>query len=136
MLLLIYIGSQVKHAEECGATGVMLYPDPSEVFDSGSESIEPYPDSRYLPSWSTRRGSLWRFGDPLTPSMPSRGINYIHVHSADKVCNRPAWMILERLYTSIITFEHFFCLSVQVKLMASCPTGVSCSVNTMRYTIT
>ena len=67
--------SKVEHAEECGASGVLLYSDPSEVQDSGSDLTEPYPQSRYLPSWATRRGSLWRYGDPLTPSMPSLGEN-------------------------------------------------------------
>ena len=69
----------MKHAEECGASGVLLYPDPSEVYDAGSDAINAYPDSRYLPGWATRRGSLWRFGDPLTPSTPSRGIGTMFV---------------------------------------------------------
>jgi len=63
---------QVKHAEDCGARGVLLYPDPSEVVSPGTGS-DTYPSGRYLPGWATRRDSLWRFGDPLTPALPSRG---------------------------------------------------------------
>jgi len=63
---------QVKHAEDCGAKAVLLYPDPSEVVSPGTAS-DTYPSGRYLPGWATRRDSLWRFGDPLTPSIPSRG---------------------------------------------------------------
>lgn len=62
----------MKHAEDCGAKAVLLYPDPSEVISPGTVG-DTYPSGRYLPGWATRRDSLWRFGDPLTPSMPSRG---------------------------------------------------------------
>ena len=62
----------MKHAEDCGAKAALLYPDPSEVVAPGTTD-DMYPGGRYLPGWATRRDSLWRFGDPVSPSVPSRG---------------------------------------------------------------
>ena len=59
----------MRRAEDCGAVGVLLYPDPGGV---GGEADKTKVDSK-LPGWVTRRGSLWRFGDPLTPGLPSKG---------------------------------------------------------------
>jgi len=65
----------VKHAEDSGAKAVLLYPDPSEVVSPGT-TTDTYPSGRYLPGWATRRDSLWRFGDPLSPSLPSKGKSF------------------------------------------------------------
>ena len=64
---------QVRRAEECGAVGVILYPDPSEVVVEDSETGETFPKTRSLPGWASVRATLWRFGDPLTPGLPSKG---------------------------------------------------------------
>ena len=70
---------QVRHAEASGASAVLLYPDPSDVIDDELEPRDAYPRTHSLPGWTTQRGSLWRFGDPLTPGTPSRGLLLIHI---------------------------------------------------------
>lgn len=69
---------QVRHAEASGASAVLLYPDPSDVIDDELEPRDAYPRTHSLPGWSTQRGSLWRFGDPLTPGTPSIGLLLIY----------------------------------------------------------
>lgn len=72
-----FVLPQVRRAEECGAIGVILYPDPSEVVEddglSNSETGATFPKTRFLPGWASVRATLWRFGDPLTPGLPSKG---------------------------------------------------------------
>lgn len=79
----IFLGHMVKHAQEHGASGVILYPDPSDVLDEDLDERDAYPQTHSLPGWATQRGSLWRFGDPLTPGNPSKeGVNRLPVYRA------------------------------------------------------
>ena len=91
----------MRHAEACGAVGVLLYPDRDDVSEDDAKVSEP------LPGWVTRRSSLWRFGDPLTPGLPSKGFspqylpcaiarNYIEARNASS-CDRKVEMRLPRL---------------------------------------
>ena len=69
----LYIGMQVKLAEEHGATGVILYSDPEQVTRAGDDV---YPNNLYLPDWAAQRGTVGtQMGDPLTPGLPSIGKN-------------------------------------------------------------
>ncbi|XP_071954783.1 N-acetylated-alpha-linked acidic dipeptidase 2-like [Antedon mediterranea] len=64
--------NKVKNAEEYGAAGLILYPDPEDY-----SSWESYPNGTGLPSTAAPRGSiLSELGDPLTPGYPSKDYAY------------------------------------------------------------
>ncbi|GAB6019806.1 hypothetical protein CHUAL_001349 [Chamberlinius hualienensis] len=61
-------GDKVRWAAECGAAGVLLYPDPAEYVGKN----EVFPQGIGLPEDAVIYGSLKTFpGDPMTPRMPS-----------------------------------------------------------------
>jgi N-acetylated-alpha-linked acidic dipeptidase len=65
-------GVKVAEAEQHGAAGLILFPDPAaDGFGAG----DTLPAGPYRPSWSVQRGTLmymWRYtGDPLTPGRPA-----------------------------------------------------------------
>ncbi|ESO82943.1 hypothetical protein LOTGIDRAFT_134181 [Lottia gigantea] len=69
----IHPGNKVKHAEQAGAVGVILYCDPAEYTD-GTDGVE---GTWWLPSWGVQLSHV-RYnlvGDPGTP-------DYTAVHSA------------------------------------------------------
>jgi hypothetical protein len=60
-------GNKVHNAEKYGAVAVLIYSDP---FDDGPEPEKnefAYPDGPWRAADSVQRGSLFTFGDPLTP---------------------------------------------------------------------
>lgn len=59
---------QVENAERFGASGIILYSDPS---DFNINITEPYPDSWWLPPTGIQRGSIAGDGDYQTPLYPS-----------------------------------------------------------------
>jgi len=59
----------VRHAEQFGCRGLILYNDPAD-FTVAREEV--YPDGLYLPGTGVQRGTLWvDDGDPETPNYPS-----------------------------------------------------------------
>ena len=70
----IYRGSKVEQAEQRGAAGVLLFPDPS---GDGWAAGDTLPNGAYRPAASVQRGTtayMWRYtGDPLTPGYAARG---------------------------------------------------------------
>lgn len=69
----VYRGTKVREAEERGAAGIILYPDPA---DGGFVEGDTVPHGPYRPTGSAQRGTvsyLWRYpGDPFTPGRPAR----------------------------------------------------------------
>lgn len=63
---------QVDLAQKKGATGVILYSDPADVAQRGTNST--YPGNWWMPGMAVQLGSLYKgHGDPLTPFYPSIG---------------------------------------------------------------
>ena len=61
---------QVKHAQDCGAVGAILYNDPADYAPEGEDKV--YPNYIWLPKTGVQRGSIYKGrGDPLTPGLPS-----------------------------------------------------------------
>ena len=81
---------QVKHAQDCGAIGVLLYSDPAEVARTGFNNT--YPKSWWLPPTATQRGSIMNvYGDPLTRGLPSiPGVYRIDLNKTEGIPNIPA----------------------------------------------
>ncbi|XP_028397055.1 glutamate carboxypeptidase 2-like isoform X2 [Dendronephthya gigantea] len=66
----IFRGDKVKHAQDCGAVGAILYNDPADFAPDGQDKV--YPNYIWLPKTGVQRGSIFIVpGDPLTPGLPS-----------------------------------------------------------------
>ncbi|CAB4001426.1 N-acetylated-alpha-linked acidic dipeptidase 2-like, partial [Paramuricea clavata] len=60
----------VKHAQNCGAVGAILYHDPADYAPEGQDKV--YPQYIWLPKTGVQSGSILDgYGDPLTPGLPS-----------------------------------------------------------------
>ncbi|XP_029642132.1 N-acetylated-alpha-linked acidic dipeptidase 2 isoform X2 [Octopus sinensis] len=71
----VHPGSKVKHAENFGAIGAILYGDP---FDYASKQSSVYPSSWWLPPWAVKISHV-RYtlsGDPQTPDYAA--LDHIH----------------------------------------------------------
>ena len=67
---MIYRGDIVENAARAGAVGVVIYSDPFDYGNNGTQGY--YPDSKWLPPSGVQRGSVFRgIGDPLTPGWAS-----------------------------------------------------------------
>lgn len=67
---MIYRGDIVENAAQAGAVAVVIYSDPLDYGNNGTEGY--YPDSQWLPPSGVQRGSVFRgIGDPLTPGWAS-----------------------------------------------------------------
>lgn len=73
----IFRGNKIQNAEERGASGVILFLDPSEVALDGTRPKDVYPNSWWMPGDAMQRGSVYvGNGDPLTPGYPSTAEAY------------------------------------------------------------
>ncbi|KAG0622034.1 hypothetical protein M758_3G066300 [Ceratodon purpureus] len=67
---MIYRGDIVENAARAGAVAVVIYSDPFDYGNNGTQGY--YPDSQWLPPSGAQRGSVYRgIGDPLTPGWAS-----------------------------------------------------------------
>ncbi|KAK8734852.1 hypothetical protein OTU49_005688 [Cherax quadricarinatus] len=72
----IHNGAKIHNAEQAGAGGVILYPDPADMRD-GQGNRAPYPNGTGLPDDGIIWDTLSTFpGDPATPFLPS--LEYIY----------------------------------------------------------
>lgn len=71
----VHPGSKVKHAENYGAIGAILYADP---FDYASKLSSVYPSSWWLPPWAVKLSHVRYMlsGDPQTPAYAA--LDHIH----------------------------------------------------------
>ena len=68
----LFRGNKVKHCQDAGAIGVILYSDPAEIAPNGTDSASVYPNTVYLPPSGIQRGSVMEAeGDPLSPTWTS-----------------------------------------------------------------
>ena len=68
----IYRGDKVANAYANGAAGCLIYSDPITYAPKGTDPMDVYPFTKYLPDQGVQRGSIFEgFGDPLTPGWPS-----------------------------------------------------------------
>ena len=68
----VYRGDKVKHCQEAGAIGVILYTDPEQVAPNGTDPDSVYPNTIFLPPSGIQRGNvLTSKGDPLSPTWSS-----------------------------------------------------------------
>lgn len=69
---------KVKHAEESGALGVILYPDPLDYANNNTEAV--YPSTWWLPGWAIHSHHVryTLMGDPQSPGYPSLGIGQVN----------------------------------------------------------
>ncbi|XP_061198017.1 putative N-acetylated-alpha-linked acidic dipeptidase isoform X1 [Saccostrea echinata] len=67
----IHPANKVKHAEENGAAGVILYPDPLDFANNNTEAV--YPSTWWLPGWAVHSHHVryTLMGDPQSPGYPS-----------------------------------------------------------------
>uniref|UniRef100_A0A914QB99 Glutamate carboxypeptidase II n=1 Tax=Panagrolaimus davidi TaxID=227884 RepID=A0A914QB99_9BILA len=66
-------GDKVGFAQKFGAIGVILFSDPAEVAQEGTDKAHVYPNAEWMPKGGVQRGSvLHQFGDPLTPLTPAK----------------------------------------------------------------
>ena len=64
---------QVKHAEDNGASAIMIYNDPQNYGPVPAKDT--FPNSMWMPRDGVQRGSIGRGdGDILTPGWPSTGM--------------------------------------------------------------
>ena len=68
----IFRGNKVKHCQDAGAIGIILFSDPGDVAIQGTDPENVYPNTIFLPGSGIQRGgtSLVK-GDPLSPSWAS-----------------------------------------------------------------
>lgn len=67
---MIFRGDIVENAAKAGAVAVVIYSDPFDYGNNGTQGY--YPDSQWLPPSGVQRGSVFRgVGDPLTPGWVS-----------------------------------------------------------------
>ena len=68
----LFRGNKVKHCQDAGAIGVILYSDPEQVAPNGTDPDSVYPNTVYLPPSGIQRGSVMEAeGDPLSPTWTS-----------------------------------------------------------------
>ena len=68
----IFRGNKVKHCQDAGAIGVILFSDPGDVAVQGTEKENVYPNTIFLPGSGVQRGSTFiGDGDPLSPDWAS-----------------------------------------------------------------
>ena len=69
----VYRGNKVKHCQDAGAIGVILYTDPEQVAPNGTDPDSVYPNTIFLPPSGIQRGTVEALleGDPVTPTWPS-----------------------------------------------------------------
>jgi len=68
----IFRGNRLKHCQDAGAIGVIMFSDPADVTFGGISPDKVYPNSSFLPDTGMQRGhARLTKGDPLSPSWPS-----------------------------------------------------------------
>ncbi|CAF1329620.1 unnamed protein product [Adineta ricciae] len=68
----IFRGDKIKHAQQFGAAGAILYNDPADYAPLGTSPDQVYDKKWYMPPSGTQRGStFYGNGDPLTPNYPA-----------------------------------------------------------------
>ena len=68
----IYRGNKVRHCEEAGAIGVILFSDPTDAAFNGTDPANVYPNTFFLPPSGVQRGTTFLGdGDPLSPRWTS-----------------------------------------------------------------
>ena len=69
----LFRGNKLKHCQDAGAIGVILYSDPEQVAPDGTDPDSVYPNTIYLPPSGIQRGSVLSSlgGDPLSPGWSS-----------------------------------------------------------------
>ena len=69
----VYTGDKVKHCQDAGAIGVILYDDPEQVAPDGTDPDSVYPNIMFLPPSGIHRGTVMSLleGDPATPTWAS-----------------------------------------------------------------
>ena len=69
----LFRGNKLKHCQDAGAIGVILYSDPEQVAPDGTDPDSVYPNTIYLPPSGIQRGSVFSSlgGDPLSPGWSS-----------------------------------------------------------------
>ena len=69
----VYRGDKVKHCQDAGAIGVILYDDPERVAPNGTDPASVYPNTMFLPPSGIHRGTVMSLleGDPATPTWAS-----------------------------------------------------------------
>ena len=83
----VFRGDKVKHCEQRGGVGAILYSDPADVAAEGTSPDKVYPNTAYLPGSGMQRGStLYDKGDPLSPGYPS--VEGAYRHTPDQVKSR------------------------------------------------
>jgi hypothetical protein len=69
----VFRGNVVKLAGLSGAIGAILYSDPAEVAQEGTDAAHTYPNTDYMPDHGVQRGTTKNDnGDSLTPFYPSK----------------------------------------------------------------
>ncbi|XP_070207655.1 N-acetylated-alpha-linked acidic dipeptidase 2-like [Littorina saxatilis] len=72
---IIHPSNKVHHAEDLGALGVILYPDPQDYagVEAGGSPSGNVTGTWWLPGYAVIRSSVryWMTGDPLTPDYPA-----------------------------------------------------------------
>ncbi len=65
-------GNKAENAAKFGCAALIIFSDPAEAAQEGTEPEHVYPESFWLPGTGVQRGSLaLADGDPLTPNWPS-----------------------------------------------------------------
>ena len=68
----IFRGNRLKHCQDAGAIGVIMFSDPADVTFGGISPDKVYPNSSFLPDSGMQRGhARLTKGDPLSPTWPS-----------------------------------------------------------------
>jgi len=68
----IFRGNRLKHCQDAGAIGVIMFSDPADVTFEGTSPDKVYPNSGFLPDSGMQRGGVMLTkGDPLSPTWPS-----------------------------------------------------------------
>ena len=69
----LFRGNKVKHCQDAGAIGVILYSDPEEIAPNGTDPDSVYPNTIFLPPSGIQRGNVLTTikGDPLSPTWSS-----------------------------------------------------------------
>ena len=68
----IFRGNKLKHCQDAGAIGIILFSDPGDVALQGTEAENVYPNTIFLPGTGIQRGGTALLkGDPLSPGWSS-----------------------------------------------------------------
>jgi N-acetylated-alpha-linked acidic dipeptidase len=70
-------GNKVRNAERYGAVAVLIYSDPADDGPIEAENELAYPDGPWRAAGSVQRGSLYSFGDPLTPGFGAEAGSFV-----------------------------------------------------------